>query len=272
MLVRHLVLLVAVLSHPPAYGAKRPSKEMAAKTAILVPPSKTMPNPLDLLKKIDWETRGKTLEARILVRIVDGTDVRSLELKLWAEGVEKAMVKVLAPERERGKANLRLLTDLWQYVPTVEHILKVAPSMGKLRLLGSNVTNGDLVRSTSLSRHYEHRLLGEEKIEGALAYKIESSPKSGAPVPPGRVYTWILVSEPVQVRQEYFGPTGKRPDRVAVWKNIKREAGHTYPATLVVTTPGTGMQTQVDYRVMKFDQPIPEAVFTQEYLKKRVDD
>ena len=272
MRVRRVALLIASLSIFPAYGGKWPKGKTSTQAAVFVTPSKTMPNPFDLLKRIDLETRGKTLEARILVRIVDGTDVRSLELKLWAVGVEKAMVKVLAPARERGKANLRLLTELWQYVPAVEHILKVAPSMGKLRLLGSNVTNGDLVRSTSLSRHYEHRLLGEEKIEGALAYKIESFPKSGAPVPPGRVVTWILVSEPVQVRQEYYGPTGKRPDRVAVWKNIKREAGHTYPATLVVSTPGTGMQTQVDYGVMKFDQPIPETVFTQEYLKKRVDD
>jgi hypothetical protein len=235
------------------------------------PVSHVAPDPLELIKKYEVQMHGRSLEARILMRVVRDKETRTLEFLLWSKGTEKAVVKVIAPEKDRALAHLRLGTELWNYAPEVERVQKVAPSMMKQAWMGADFTNGDLIRSTNLSRFYDHRILGEEKIDGRVAYKIDSRPKKDAPVEPGRIVTWLTYPDAIEVKQEYFGENGKL-ERSVQCKNFKKSGEHQYPGTLVVTKAGeTGAFTQVDYRSMRFDQPIQETVFTQEFLKKRIE-
>jgi len=168
-------------------------------------------------------------------------------------------------------AHLRLGTELWNYAPDVERVQKVAPSMLKQAWMGADFTNGDLVRSTNLSRYYDHKIVAQEKIEGIAAWKIESRPRAGAPVEGGKIVTWLAKSDAVPLRQDYYGDDGKI-ERTLTCKNFKQSGEHRYPATLVVTKAGdpVGHFTQVDYRAMRFDRPLDEATFTPEFLKKRI--
>lgn len=235
----------------------------------VAPPSPTLA--LDLIRKSEQHIRGKTLEARALMQIVRGSSTRTLEFLLWAKGSEHAAVKVLGPEKDRGSAHLRIGADLWQYTPSVERVQKIAPSMTKMAWMGADFTNGDLVRSTNLSRYYDHRIVSEEKRDGHNVYKIESQPKRDAPVESGKILTWLTKPDAVLVRQEYYNAENKL-DRTLVGKNFRDVGGHRFPGTLIITRPGeTSSFTQVDYRTTRFDQPIDDAIFTQEFLRKRID-
>jgi outer membrane lipoprotein-sorting protein len=224
-----------------------------------------------MIRKSDLQMRGQSLESRVLMRIVRGNETRSLEFLLWAKGTEKAVVKVVYPEKDRAIAHLRLGTDMWSYSPTVERVQKIAPSTMRQAWMGADFSNGDLVRSTNLSRYYDHRIAAVEKFEGQDVYRIESLPKKRAPVDPGKIVTWLTRDDALQLKQEYFGEDGKL-ERSVVGKNFKKLGEHQYPATLVVTKAGeTGAFTQVDYRSMRFDHPIEDSTFTPEFLKKRID-
>ncbi len=205
------------------------------------------------------------------MRVVRGKKTRTLEFLLWSKGTEKSVVKVIAPEKDRALAHLRLGTDLWNYAPEIERVQKVAPSMMKQAWMGADFTNGDLVRASNLSRYYDHRITAEEKIEGHDVYKIESRPKKNAPVEPGRIVTWLTYPDGVEMKQEYFGKN-ENLERTVQCKNFKKSGEHQYPGTLVITKAGeSGSFTQIDYRSIRFDQPIQETVFTQEFLKKRIE-
>lgn len=270
-------LLVPILfasSVPTAFAA--PTRRAAPPLVPIPAGVSTLPSSptlaADLMRKSDAQTRGKSLESRIMLRVVRGRAIRTLELLLWAKGTDKAAVKVLSPAKERASAHLRLGTELWNYAPDVERVQKVAPSMLKQAWMGADFTNGDLVRSTNLSRYYDHKIVAREKIEGTDAWKIESRPRKGAPVEGGKIVTWLARSDAVPLRQEYFGEDGKL-ERTLVCTNFRRAGGHRYPATLVVTKAGDaiGNFTQVDYRTIRFDRPLDETIFTPEFLKKRIE-
>jgi outer membrane lipoprotein-sorting protein len=237
----------------PAFGAESPETALA------------------LIKKSDWQMHGKNLEARILMRVVRGPETRSLEFLLWSKGTEKAVVKVLSPAKERSSSHLRLGTDLWIYAPDVERVQKVAPSMMRQSWMGADFSNGDLIRSTNLARYFDHRIVADDRIDGQAAYKIESRPKKDSPIDGGKIITWLTHGDAVQLRQEYYDASGKL-ERSVISKNFKKQGEHHYPATLVVTKAGeVGSFTQVDYRSMRFDRPLDETIFTQEFMRKRID-
>ena len=180
------------------------------------------------------------------------------------------MVKILSPEKDRSTAHLRIGTDIWNYTPAVERVQKLAPSMMQTAWMGADFSNGDLVRSTNLSHYYDHRMIGREKIDGLDTYKVESVPRKDAPVESGKIVTWITL-DGLQLKQEYFAEDG-RLQRTLVGKNFKQSGEHRYPSTLVVTRAGEkDAFTQVDYRSMRFDRPLDDTIFTQEFLKKRID-
>ena len=264
-----VILLVLALSL--SAGARPKVKSTPANRAAPVARAEETPNPRDLIKKNDWQTRGKTFESLVTMRVVRGDVIRKLEIQLWAKGTEKSLVKVIAPERERANGMLRLGIDFWNFAPSVDRVQKISPSMMKLAWMGADFSNGDLVRSTNLSRYYEHRITGQEPIDGRDSYRIESHPRRGAPVEDGKIVTWLTRAETLLVRQEYFGGDGKL-ERTVVGKNFQHVGDHFFPGTLVVTKAGeTGSFTQIDYRAVQFDRPIAETTFTQEFLRKRIE-
>lgn len=242
--------------------------------AAEAPRARPSPSPdlaIRLIERRDWQTRGKTLEARIELSVVRGSAVRRLELLLWAKGSEKAVVKVLSPKKERASARLRIGADLWSYSPEVERVQSVAPSMMKLAWMGGDFTNGDLIRDANLSRHYDHRIAGRENRDGIDVYVVESRARAGAPVETGKIITWLTPDDAVQIRQELFGTDG-RLQHTVVSKEYRKSGGHHFAAKFVVLPAGKpGDYTEVEYRSFRFDRPIPDSTFTQEFLKKRLD-
>ena len=61
--------------------------------------------------------------------------------------------------------------------------------------MGSDFTNDDLVRESSMADDYAQELLGYEELEGYNCYKIQLIPHDDAPVVWGKVIMWISKDE-----------------------------------------------------------------------------
>ena len=59
--------------------------------------------------------------------------------------------------------------------------------------MGSDYTNDDLVKESSIVVDYTQKLLGNEMIRDQECYKIELIPLPDAPVTWGKIITWITV-------------------------------------------------------------------------------
>ena len=74
---------------------------------------------------------------------------------------------------------------------SIERMIKIPPSMMMQSWMGSDLTNDDLVKESSIVEDYNHKIIGEEKIDGYDCYKIELIPKEDAAVVWGKIITWI---------------------------------------------------------------------------------
>ncbi len=94
----------------------------------------------------------------------------------------RSFVKILSPSRDRGITFLSLHRQMWQYVPKIERIIKIPPSMMLQNWMGSDITNDDMVRQSSIVDDYYAKLLNKR---GSIA-TIELTPKESS----ARVLLW----------------------------------------------------------------------------------
>jgi outer membrane lipoprotein-sorting protein len=228
------------------------------------------PNATDLIKKAEFHTRGKSVESKMAMTVIRGSTQRNLEIKVWSEGTDKAVVKVLSPAKDRDTGNLRLKFDLWQYLPNLERTIKIPPSMMLQSWMGSDFTNDDLVKTTSVSRDYTHKIVAEETVNGIKTYKIECTPKKDAPIAWGKIYMWVRNPDAVPIKQEFYSENGELA-KVMTGTDLKTFGAHTVATKLSMTLPRKpGNETRLEYQELRFDHAIPASTFTQEFLKKRV--
>ena len=55
--------------------------------------------------------------------------------------------------------------EVWNWLPSVQRVIKIPPSMMLQSWMGSDFNNDDLVRQSSIVEDYEHETIGEEEHE-----------------------------------------------------------------------------------------------------------
>ncbi len=220
-----------------------------------------------LISAMEKNIRGKTFAAVVEMQVKKPDIDRTLKMRLWTKGREKALVKILAPVKEKGTGNLRLGLELWQFLPNVDRVIRIPPSLMLQSWMGSNFTNDDLVRMSSLESDYTHKLVGDEEMNGKTVAKIECLPKPEAPVVWGKIMIWIDRKSEVGVREEFYTEKG-RLVKTLVGSDIQSFGTHRIPTVLVMTDEkGKNSSTTIRYSSVEFDKDISDGTFTQQNLK-----
>ncbi|MGZ3712536.1 MAG: outer membrane lipoprotein-sorting protein [Bdellovibrionota bacterium] len=226
-----------------------------------------------LIEKSENHLRGKSFRGKMTMTVKNSGSTRTLVLRNWSIGKEKSFVKVLSPAKDRDSGNLRIDLNLWQYLPNVERIIKIPPSLMLQSWMGSDFTNDDLVKTSSLTRDYTHKVLSHDKYEGFDAVKIECTPKPTAPVVWGKVIAWVRAGDGVPLKQEFYSEGGELL-KIMEGKDVKTFGARTIPTLLVMHNlkRGNDSSTTLKYDEVAFDEAIPDSIFTQENLRKPAKD
>jgi outer membrane lipoprotein-sorting protein len=228
------------------------------------------PKATALVLKSEQNTMGDSLQSTVTMTITRGSSQRELKFKIQQWKREKALVKVLEPRKDRDTGSLRLGMGLWQYLPNINRVVRIPPSMMLQSWMGSDFTNDDLVKTSSLSRDYTHQIEGTDTIDGQAVTKIVCDPKPDAPVVWGKVRLWVRTADGVSIRQEFFSEHGELL-KVMNGTVVKTIGKHTLPTVLTMTVPKKpGDQTTMRFEGVVFDQSIEDSVFTQENLRRAV--
>lgn len=229
-------------------------------------------NPTALIEKSENHIRGKSFRGKMTMTVENSGQKRTLVLRSWSVGREKAFVKVLSPAKDRDTGNLRIDLNLWQYLPNIERVIKIPPSLMLQSWMGSDFTNDDLVKTSSLTRDYTHKLLGREKYEGFDAVLVECTPKPNAPVVWGKVVAWVRAGDGVPLKQEFYSEKGELLKSME-GKDVKTFGARTIPTTLIMRNhKRNDSRTILRYDEVVFDEAIPDSIFTQENLRRPVKD
>jgi len=127
----------------------------------------------EIVKKADDKMRGLTSQGEMTMTIMRPSWSRTVTMKSWQKGSDYALVLITSPAKDKGQVFLKIKTEMWNWVPSIEKMIKIPPSMMMQSWMGSDFTNDDLVRESSLVKDYTHKLLGKEVVREKMCYKIE---------------------------------------------------------------------------------------------------
>src|SRR5271157_4492230 len=127
----------------------------------------------EIIKKADEKNRGLSSQGTLTMTVIRPDWTRTITMNSWSEGRDYSMVIITAPAKDKGQVFLKLKTEMWNWVPSIDKTIKLPPSMMLQSWMGSDFTNDDLVKQSSIVVDYIHKLISEEKVRDQECYKIE---------------------------------------------------------------------------------------------------
>lgn len=195
----------------------------------------------DIVQKSDQAMRGKSSYSEATMEIVRPDWTRSMTMKSWTKGTELSLVLVTAPAKDKGSASLKRHREMWNWVPSIERVIKIAPSMLSQSWMGSDFTNDDLINQSSIVVDYQHALLGNDSFEGDKVWVIEAMAKPDAPVVWNKVTLWISQSTYLQRKVEFYDEFDERVNVLTTY-DVKELGGRKIATRMEmkpVDKPGT---------------------------------
>jgi len=222
----------------------------------------------EIIQKSEDNLRGSSTIAEMKMTIVRPKWTREMQMKVWAKGNDYSLIYLKAPKRDEGTTFLKRDKEIWNWLPNIERVVKMPPSMMMQSWMGSDFTNDDLVRSSSIIEDYEHNLIGETVINDLDAYEIDLIPKPDAPVVWGKVKTWISKENYLQLKIEFYDEDDYLVNSMDM-SDIKDLGGRLLPTKITITPEEEpDNQTIIEYISMKFDTDIDDAIFTVQHMKR----
>ncbi len=230
--------------------------------------SQNTPTAKEIIKISDEKVRGINSYAELSMKIIRPDWSREMKMKSWSKGDELALIVITAPARDRGMGFLKRGNEMWNWQPSIDRTIKLPPSMMLQSWMGSDFTNDDLVKQSSLVVDYTHKMLGKETVQGRECYKIQLTPLEDAPVVWGKVIMWIDVKEYMQLKVEFYDEDDYLVNTM-LGKNIKMLGGKLLPAVLeVIPEEEEGNKTVIEYLSLDFKQTKKDDFYSIQNLKR----
>jgi outer membrane lipoprotein-sorting protein len=230
-------------------------------------PADDLPDVDALMRRVDELWRGESSHARMTMTVKTDRYERSMSMEGWSEGTEKSLVKILEPKKDRGIATLKVEKNIWNYLPKINRVTKIPPSMMMGSWMGSHFTNDDLVKESSYEQDYASKLTFAGVRDGARIYEITSTPRPDAAVVWGKVVTEIEQESLLPIKALYFDEQGQVA-REMTFDDLRTLDGRKLPTRLVLRPMDKpGEHTTIVYQAIEFDVKLPPGLFTLQGLR-----
>ncbi len=252
MIIRNLVITILIA----AFGFASQitvSQELTAK---------------EIIKTADEKNRGETMQGEMTMTIVRQKWERTISMKSWSKGDKYFLIYITAPAKEKGQVFLKVDKEMWNYVPTISRMIKIPPSMMMQSWMGSDFTNDDLVKQSSIVVDYDHHLLAEETIRGKECYKLELIPHEDAAVVWGKIISWITKDGYDLWKSEYYDEEGELQNIENAY-DIKDMGDRKIPTRMeIIPVDKEGQKTVLNIISTTFNKPIEDSFFSKQNMKK----
>jgi len=223
----------------------------------------------EIVKKADEKWNGeKSSYSEMTMKIIRPAWERTIEFKSWTLGRDYALTLITSPAKEKGQTFLKRETEMWNWMPTINRMIKLPPSMMSDGWMGSDYTNDDILKESSMVVDYTHKITDSETIDGRKCWKIEMTPKEDAAVVWGKVIRWISKDEYMMMKSEYYDEYGdlvksEFASDVKVMDNRKILA-----RVEIIPADKESQKTVVIINKIRFNIDINESFFSQQNMKR----
>lgn len=223
----------------------------------------------DIVRKADEKFNGEKSSYTLMsMKVIRPEWQRTIEFKSWTLGRDFAMTLITAPAKEAGQTFLKRTSEMWSWNPSISRLIKLPPSMMSQGWMGSDYTNDDILRESSVVKDYVHEIVGEETIDGRLCYKIKMTARENASIVWGKQIRWIDRKEFLVLRAELYDEDGSLV-RTETGSEIKTMDGRTITSKIELSPEEEpGNKTLIEIREIKFNIPLEESFFSQQNMKR----
>ena len=219
-----------------------------------------------VVKKVVDNLNGRSAVMTVRMEVKSSRAVRRMEMISYSVGSEKSFIKITYPGKDKGITFLKLDKGMWQYVPRIEKIIKIPASMMLQSWMGSDFTNDDLVKESSLYDDYVHKLLQETDE----LYRVELLPKPDSAVVWGKIVMLVSKENFLPTSITYFDEEGELVRELS-YAGVKMFSGKVYPSLWVMkpeTDDKKGHETRITVLDAVFDAPVSDEYFSKRALKR----
>lgn len=222
----------------------------------------------EIVKKTDDKFRGEQSGySQMTMTVIRPAWQRTVEFKSWSKDDDYALTLITAPAREKGQTFLKRKSEMWSWNPAISRLIKLPPSMMSQGWMGSDYTNDDILRESSVVEDYIHTIEGSEPIDNRDCWKIRLKAKADADVLWGEQLWWIDKKEYITLKAELYDEDGYlvRSEKAS---DLKIMDGRFIPAVVeLVPAENEGYKTIVKIVEVKFNITISDDFFSQQNMK-----
>lgn len=221
----------------------------------------------EILDKVDKNMSSKNRIFESTMIIHGKRNSRTITSKTYSVGDKQSFTEYLSPAREQGTKMLKLEDKLWIYSPSTDRTIQIAGHMLRQSVMGSDLSYEDMMDDRKLTEVYSAKVSGDEIVDGRKTWVLELT----AIVTDVAYYSrkvWIDTERYIPLKEELYAKSGTLLKQSTL-SDVKIIEGRWFPTTIVykdMLKQGDGTEFKVTS--IKFDQDIPEYIFTKAALKK----
>jgi outer membrane lipoprotein-sorting protein len=194
---------------------------------------------------------------------------RTLTMKFQEVYPDKSLVRLTAPAEDAGMASLKLGKDLWAYNPKIDQVQKIPPSLMLDSWMGSDFTNDDISRSSSVKLDYDVLPAEAGKVGSTPTWRVTLKPKPSSPVVWEKEVLEVAQDDLRPLRQEFYDEKGNLARVMHFSDYRKMNDGRNYPFLWKMENlQDSGRYTEIRVKKMEFVESLPDKTFTIRSLKK----
>src|SRR5688572_12891860 len=189
--------------------------------------------------------------------------------RIGSHGDSKSMLRFTAPAEVKGVALLIVnhsdrSSDQWMWTPAVGRERRIALQDRSQRFFGTDFSFEDLEeRDTD---QFDYRLLGEETLDGAACWKVESRPREKKVSQYTHSHVWVRKDNYVVVQIENFKKT--ELVRKAKYSNIQRVQNIWTAHNIEMFDAKEDSRTVLAIEKLQYNLPMKDEDFTIQAMRR----
>ncbi|GHU61456.1 hypothetical protein FACS189445_3470 [Spirochaetia bacterium] len=187
-----------------------------------------------------------------------------------AQGNERMVIVFQSPATVKGTRFLTIDksagdSDRWIFLPNLGKVRRIAASEGGGNFMGTDFSYDDMSSANRAVEKDTYTVLREENLKGADCYVIQSVSRDDS-FQYSKIISWIDKSSYINYQSEMYDRRGNL-FKVMESGALKDIQGRLTSTQITVRTVSAGTATTIYMDIIKYDDPIPESVFTTAYLE-----
>ena len=230
-------------------------------------------NARQIVEEAQRRTQAKSQRYEGLLQVLDAkgklADKRWNLQRLGSHGNSRMVLRFTAPPEVKGVALLVVnhpdrASDQWMWTPAIERDRRIALQDRSTRFFGTDFSFEDLEERDV--DQYDYSLLGEESLDGALCWKVQSTPKQTKSSQYTRAIVWIRKDTYAFARIESF--VKEQAVRRLTYSDFQQVQGIWTARRMEMADLRRGSRTALTMDKLQYNVPMKDEDFTLQAIRR----